>query len=107
MDKDGYIYLMDGNANAQQAIYKSLACGVIFRYSYISISQTGQSTKTVAGLQRIQVRELIYKSYIAYVQVGPGNSYLYNSQSAITRTTFGRRNPARRLNCVSITWSPL
>ena len=41
------------------------------------------------------------------LQVCLDNSDLYNSESAITRTIFGRRNPGRQLNYVSITRNPL
>ena len=49
------------------------------------------------------------KNLVVYihVQVCLDDSSLYNSESTITRTTFGRQNPACRLNCVSRTRNPL
>ena len=47
------------------------------------------------------------KQNILWIQVCLDKSDLYNSESAATRTTFRRQNPACRLNCVSITRNPL
>ena len=56
-----------------------------------------------AALIKVSVWIIIRGNDGTDIQVCLDNSDLYNSESAITRTTFGQRNPAGQLNCFSIT----
>ena len=74
---------------------------------------TDVSAKKVSPVVRWRCMAPKFRPCIRYcfarllVQVGEDNSNTYNSDSAITRTLFGRRNRARQLKCVSITRIPL